>query len=835
MNNLRMKYLFLLFIVTLFPLLVNAQQTTSVKAPGKIYARVVDSVSGHPVEFATVSVFSGVNPRPVNGALTNAKGVFTIEDLPEGKYRINISSIGYRAKSLDNITISARRSFLRLGEISLANNSVHLNEVTVTAQRDLVENRIDKLVYHADKDVTTQGGVATDVLQKVPGVSVDVDGSIELQGSQSVRVLINGKPSSIFGTNLQEALQSIPASQIKSVEVITIPGAKYDAAGGGGILNIVLKTNKASGVNGSVTVSGGTRLENGSFDLNMRKGTFGVNASFGGNVLLNNTTLNSLQRNVSDSVNGNTSLMQNGRGGFTRHGYESRLGLDWDITKKDNLTASIGFDNFGNNSNGYTYQQQIAYAKGAPGTVENDISTLRNATNNFRFSTTDLELDYKKTFKAKGQELDFSVVSSNGRNRAYYLQNQVFTSNDSLYSGAHNHNLGRNNETDVQLDYAQPLRKNLLLETGLKGVFNEITSNAAYYGLNTASGQFIFDSTQSNNFIYRQQVYAGYAALSFRLFKLLDIKTGGRYERTELNADFITGQQTRLPGYNTFIPSVIIARTFKDKQTLKFGYTRRIERPEYRDLDPFVNASDPANISVGNPTLGPEKHQRLELSYASFFKKGGSFEITLFYHASNHDIQSYVLYYPSLTIGDSTYKNVAVTTRENVGLEETPGVSLYSSVPITPKINLRANFNLFDRYIRSSLVPGATSNSFNYRINGNATWQVTDDLVLEFFGNFRSPRRGLQGRFPSFTTYNFAFKKLLFHKKGSIGFTTTNPFSKYLNRETSVSGKNFTLVSDSKIPFRSFGLSFSYQFGKMKYNKEKQDNMDQLGPDDTGN
>lgn len=830
-----MKYSLIVCCFILFSFSVHAQHSPALKTAGRISAKVIDSLSGRPVEFASVSVFADTASKPVNGAMTNSKGVFIIENLPPGTYRINISSLGYRAKAGSGIIISTDKPSVKLRDILLANNAVALHGVTVIAQRDLVQYKIDKMVYDASKDVTTQGGVATDVLQKVPGVSVDVDGNIELQGSGSVRVLINGKPSSIFGTNLAEALQSIPASQIKSVEVITIPGAKYDAAGGGGILNIILKDNKAKGVNGNVTVAGGTRLENGSVNLNMRKGTFGVNASFSGNLLLNSTTLNNLNRSSFDSAGGNTTLLQDGQSGFTRHGYESRLGFDWDITKKDNITASIGLDNFGNNSNGYTNQWQMTYAKDHSGGLTEDIHSLRNATNNFRFRTTDLELDYKKTFKTDGQELDFSFVSSNGRNNADYLQNQVYTSNDSLFSGAHSSNFGKDNETDVQLDYAQPLNKDMVLEFGTKGVFNEITSNVAYYGLHPASGEYFFDSSQSNNFRYRQQVYAGYADLSFKLFKLLDVKAGGRYERTALNADFTTGRETLLPGYNTIIPSVIIARTFKNKQTLKFGYTRRIERPEYRDLDPFINASDPANISVGNPNLGPEKHQRLELSYNTFLKDGGSLNITLFYRASNHDIQSYVIYYPTLLIGDTTYTNVAVTTRENVGLEQTPGISFYGTVPITSKINLRGEFNLFDKYIRSSLVPGATANSFNYRINMNATYQVTSDLVMEFFGNFRSPRTSLQGRSPSFTTYNFAFKKLIFNKKGSIGFTTTNPFGKYVDQKTNLTGKNFTLISDRKIPFRSFGISFSYQFGKMEYHKDKPDNMGQQSLDDSNN
>ena len=202
--------------------------------------------------------------------------------------------------------------------------------MTVTAPRGLVENKIDKLVYNAEKDITSQGGVATDILKKVPMVSVDVDGNVELQGNANILFLINGKPSSIFGNNLTDALQSIPASQIKSIEVITSPGAKYDAEGTGGIINIVLKDAKLKGINGNISLTAGSRLQNGSLNLNARKGSLGLNAFFSGNAQLSSTTINSSDRSSIDTVGQTHSeLIQNGSSAFTRNGYESGLGFDW--------------------------------------------------------------------------------------------------------------------------------------------------------------------------------------------------------------------------------------------------------------------------------------------------------------------------------------------------------------------------------------------------------------------------------------------------------------------------------------------------------------------------
>ena len=218
----------------------------------------------------------------------------TLDPLAPGSYTLKIDFIGYQGRTIGPFTVDGSAPTHLLGDIFLQKKVAELQSVTVTATRGLVENKIDKMVYNAEKDITSQGGVATDILKKVPMVSVDVDGNVELQGNANILFLINGKPSSIFGNNLTDALQSIPASQIKSIEVITSPGAKYDAEGTGGIINIVLKENRLKGINGNISLAAGSRLENGSLNLNAREGNFGMNAFFSGNAQLEATTLNHL-------------------------------------------------------------------------------------------------------------------------------------------------------------------------------------------------------------------------------------------------------------------------------------------------------------------------------------------------------------------------------------------------------------------------------------------------------------------------------------------------------------------------------------------------------------
>lgn len=223
--------------------LSQTQEKTEAKA--RITGTIVDSLSRQPIEYATITLFKHGENKPSNGATSDSLGNFTVTNVSPGAFTVIVESIGYSSFTIGNVVISQKHEVIDLRNIKLRTKQQTMRNVTVTAQKKLVENKIDKLVYNAEKDITSQTGVATDVLKKVPQVSVDVDGNVELAGSSSIRFLINGKPSTAFGSSITDVLQSIPASQIKSIEVITNPGAKYDAQGLGGIINIILKKSTA--------------------------------------------------------------------------------------------------------------------------------------------------------------------------------------------------------------------------------------------------------------------------------------------------------------------------------------------------------------------------------------------------------------------------------------------------------------------------------------------------------------------------------------------------------------------------------------------------------------
>lgn len=434
---------------------------------GRITGKVVDAANKTAVDYATVSVFAKGNPKPTGGAVTDGSRIFNIDQLQDGQYYIVVNFMGYQTYTSADVTITQNK--VDLGIINLTAANKQLTEVTVTAKPPMVENKIDKMVYNAANDLTSQGGVAIDILKKVPQVSVDIDGNVELQGNSSVRFLINGKPSTVFGSSLPDVLASLPASQIKSIEVITSPGAKYDAEGLGGIINIILKDNKILGINGNVNLSAGTRRENGSANLNIRNGNFGVSAFFSGNAQINTRTLNLNDRTSTDASGNTTRLIQDGSSNFRRAGYESGINLDWSPTRNDNFTGSFGIDHFSNRNEGITMQQQLT-------TGMADVLSNRTSLSKFSANSYDWSMAYKHKFKRDGQELDVLYTASAGRNNSAYDQQQVYNGQTDPFAASSSNNPGRDRETNISIDYTHPLSKLCCWKQGLKPYYRILTA-----------------------------------------------------------------------------------------------------------------------------------------------------------------------------------------------------------------------------------------------------------------------------------------------------------------------------------------------------------------------
>lgn len=819
-----MRAFYILIFAIILTFGAHAQNNTA-NDKGKITGKVTDAVTKAVVDYATVSIFKQGSTSPFNGASTDPKGNFKIDNIPDGDYMLTVDFLGYKKQIVPHVIISSATRNVALGSIVLSPVQNQLKDVVITAKAPTVENKIDKLVYSPANDLTAQGGAALDVLKKVPMVSVDIDGNVELMGNANVRFLINGKPSSIFGASLADALQSIPASQIKNIEVITNPGAKYDAEGTGGIINIILKDSKIQGINGTINLSAGTRLENGSFNLNARKGNFGVNAFFGGDDQINSTSINTTTRSSHNATNDTlTNLYQKGSSAFKRGGYQSGLSVNWDITPKDNLTASINFNHFGNHSISSTnINQNTVYPLSS---LSADTTSINNANSKFTAHTTDWSLAYKKTFAKEGQELDFLYNASYGSNTSNYTQQQDY--NNVLFpsSGTSAYNPGTDKETDLSVDYTQPVVKGFTIETGAKAVIENLQNTVNTQTL--TDGFYIPNPSQSYSFNYKRTILAYYLSASFSLFNnFIDGKAGLRYEHTKSTSDF---PNTTIPSYGIFAPSFVLSHKLNQTESIKFSYSYRLERPDYRSLNPFYNISDPHNISTGNPDLKPELGHNFEIGYNKSFDKGPSIYVAAFYRYNTNDLQSFTTFYQNLRIGDTTYYNVSLNQRYNIGKEVTEGVNIFGSLPVG-KLTFRTNMFFADRITTN---PGSPQVSgFAYRINLNTSYDFGHDFAAEVFGNYRSSQVGIQGKNPAFYFYNLAVRKQIMKKKASIGLTAANPFNNYVKQVSTTYGSGFNQTSIREVPFRSFGISLTYKFGKLEFKKDREGG-DNGAPDDNG-
>ena len=810
-----MKLWVLIGSLIFFQTISFCQQSNVVVAGYKISGKISESTTKQPVEYATISVINNNSKKVIDGCITDKKGNFQLTKIKAGNYTILVQCIGYADffyRILLNIDIV-------LPNITLQKKISSLEEITVTSNKSVIENKIDKIVFNVEKDITSQGGMATDALKKIPQVSVDVNGNLELLGNPSVRFLINGKPSGIFGNSAADALQAIPSSQIQSIEVITSPTAKYDASGTGGIINIILKKSKVEGLNGNVNLAAGTRLENASISSSLKKNNFGANVYFSGNLQLVSKTPVTIDRLSVNNWSGNSRLIQQSETDFSRNGYKSGFGFDWNPSKKDNLSGSIGFNHFANRNKGNYYQSFIAY--NAAGNQTSIINSIRAADTKIYVNTVDNEMSYKRKFKKERQELELFYTSSYSNNNTFYNQQQQYKNTDTSFAGSNSLNPGKENETELGINYTYPFGEDILLETGIKTGRESIISSADVFSLNTISHTYTKDLKQSFQSDFKRNIYAGYLSLIFPLYKILDVKAGLRYEYTSNNATYSNAAKTAIPDYKNTAPSFIISHSFKNNQTLKFGYSYRLERPDFRDLNPFMNLSDPHNITTGNPNLQPEIGHIYELTFIKTYTKGANINVVLYWQKNSPDIKPYTTYYPLYKIGDSIYNDVTITTRANIAAEIRSGINLSITVPVNKKLNLRSNILFFNRHLNNINDTPAIMNGLGIRTNINLSCQFSKHLAAEAFGNYMSGMKW-QGKRPAAFSYTMALRKQFNNSKGSIGFIAVNPFNRYINQKTIQQAKGFSTNIFQQLPYRSFGINFAYKLGKLKFSKPKE-------------
>ncbi|MGV3539712.1 MAG: TonB-dependent receptor domain-containing protein [Rufibacter sp.] len=765
------------------------------KGNGKIMGVVIDAAAKKPVEFATIALVDKSTGKTVDGTVTDEKGRFQLVRLPEGQYKLLLSFIGFESKTIDNINLDSR-SDEHVGTVALVANAKQLQEVAVVGEKDLVEDRVDRLVYNAEKDITNAGGNASEVLKKVPGLTVDLDGNVALRGSNNVRVLINNKPSAIMATSVADALQQIPADMIKSVEVITSPSAKYDAEGTAGIINIVTKKNTLQGVNGTVNATAGNRLTQVNGNVNYRKGRFGLTTTLGRR--WGNNPLASVKETDYQGVAGVDHLSQtmNGR----REGVFNlfQLGADVELSKKTSLAAGIRAM-----TADYTYHSAQTSTQYLDQTVTG--GNRRDNLTTFSGLNYDLNLDFTTQLAKPGQELSIlGLLSRNDRNNDNGAE--VFGLDQQLALRELYLNEGFNDEKTIQVDYTHPFKDKQLLEIGAKAIWRSAESDYRFLMARPATAPFEVVPGRTDLFSYEQNVGAVYASYEFKWLSKYQLKLGSRYEYTQVTGDFVSTSTTVKQNYGNFVPSLAISRALKNNQTIKFNYTKRIQRPQLGYLNPYENRSDTFNIQAGNPRLQAEITDSYELGYSTFFKNGVSVTSSFFWRQTDNAIQAYT---------QATAEGVNYTTYANIGRHASYGTSLFASAKFLKKGSVSGNVTAFYTNLENQTAELRASNaSMMYNTNVNASYSFPKGFAAQLYGEFHSRRVTLQGKASAYRGYGLAVRKEILQKNGSISVGVDNPFSPSLKQEITLNTPNARQNSTLTLYNRQVKVSASYKFGK---------------------
>lgn len=772
------------------------------KGSAKIVGFVVDSAVTKAVEFASIALYNKATGKAVDGTVADEKGKFVLNKVMEGEYQLLISFLGFKNKTVENIKL-AKGQELELGVIKLTPNIQTLNEVVVTGQAALIEEKVDRLVYNADKDIAAKGGDATDVLRKVPLLTVDLDGNVSLRGSSNIRVLINNKPSTIIASSISDALKQIPADQIKTVEVITSPSAKYDAEGSGGIINIITKKNNLQGMNLNVDAGVGNRGSSLALNGNYRKGKAGFTLGGFGRANYNTITKTSMEQ--TSIVNRVTTLTRQKGDGYSEFMFgQYNLGFDYDLAKNQSLTAGVRYG-----ARNMKSQQDLItelYNNGVAGTGSRRDVDVKNLS-----GTIDINVDYLHTYKKPQQEWSISTLYSRNDLTNNFDAN-ILTAEGSLLSRQRNLNANLNQEFTLQTDYQTPIKKNQMIEFGTKGIFRQVNSDYRYL-LAGPTGNFTTEINQpAGELIYHQNIAAGYSSYTYTTKKRYTFKGGLRYEHTFIDASTREGGPVGVGDYGVLVPSLNASKTIKGT-TLKLGYNRRIQRPGLQQLNPNYNAANPQNITIGNPSLRPELTNNFELALSKTIKKV-FINATFFGRVTNNAISQ-------VRRNSDTLAGAIITTYENIGRQHAYGTNLFANIAVTSKINVGIFSNLFYTTLNgqamgeNGTLQNFTNDGFNLSGGMFSQAQFKNGWGAQAFGFVQGRQVQLQGFQGGFAFYTLGIKKDFKNKKGSLGLAGENFFSSRFNIHSELKSPVFNQVSNVYLYNRGVRLTFTYKIGKM--------------------
>lgn len=785
-----------LFILLLAVLLPASAQRVTVKGV------LVDSITHVGEPYATVRIFKGkvVSSTPLAVCATDLKGNFIQELKGKGKFMLRISAVG--RKEIVRILNVGSASTLNLDTLFITDDVKTLKAVTVTAQKPLVNMTADKMTYDVSSDVDAKSNTVLDMLRKVPMVTVDGQDNITVNGSSSFKVYVDGKPSVMMSSNPSQVFKIMPASAVKNIEVITNPGAKYDAEGVGGVLNLVMnKTNGAranmNSYNATVRGTVGNRGESGGTYASMQQGKLSasLNVNVGHQKIKNSST--ATEREQIESA-GNSFIDNTQNGNNTMNFKMGNLGLSYEIDSLRLVSASFGLMGFGMNSDnsantsmtGYNYGKGFAYG----GT---------NNTKNSKYSING-SVDYQRSFaKHKGRmiTLSYLITTSPTKNKSYNLfddsQSNTYINLTDRYTNAHNNTV----EQTFQMDYSTPLNEYNNLDAGLKYILRSNTSKSDYYTI--ANDIYTKNDSSSLNYKNNNDILAAYAEYSVQVNNF-SAKAGLRYEHTWQDVKYLSGIGDNFNiNYGNLVPSADITYKLGQSSNIGLTYNMRISRPGISMLNPYVDKSDPTALSYGNTNLNCEKAHNISAVYNLFTAKW-IVNLTLRQSFCNNAIEQYSFYKNNLL--NTTYGNIAKNSQS--------GLNAYINWSATPKTRFTLNGGVSYVDLRSS-----TLGYSNYGWQSNVMcglqqtlpWNVR--MSLNMIASTKS--YSMQGYSTGFNAMMGSLSRSFCKDRLNISVSGLTPLSgSSLHIKSYTTGNDYINSSDMRFPLRMLSFSLSYTFGR---------------------
>ena len=811
------KIKFAVLLVLFFTSFYNyAQQAPAGKNKVKVTGKVFEKVSKQPLEYATISIMAPNDTKVIAGGITNPKGEFEVAVAP-GTYDIKIEFISFKSTEIKGKTISEDTS---LGVVNLSEDAAQLNEVVVRAEKSTVEIKLDKKVYNVGQDMMVKGGTVSDVLDNVPSVSVDTEGNVSLRGSDNIRILIDGRPSNAI--NIAEALRQLPADAIDKVEVITNPSARYDAEGGSGLINIILKKGKNQGFNGTFIASTGIPETYGlSANLNYKTEKLNYFTTAGYNYRTNEGGGGTTSEYFDKTTGATTGFLDEDRDTKrTRDGFNGRAGIEWVINKTTFWTNAINYQkNTGEDTDIINYQNFDA---------DRNFTGTSYRLNNGDTGSENVEFTSNliKNFNDKGHKLtaDFSISRNTD-------------DSDSKISGSDNFNNTLNDQVQkqvlLQADYVLPLGKGSQFEAGYKGSFGDL--NNEYY-VTDANGEI---PNLSNNLEYKENINALYTSYGFKVNKFSYL-FGLRWEDTNIEVNLLNTNDFNTKKYNNLFPSAFISFEISDQSNFTASYSKRLSRPRGRFMNPAVNYSSNVNIFQGNPDLDPSLTDKYDIGYIKRWDKV-TFN-TSAYFEDTKDVFSFVRFPTGEVVTPDgeivtpapgeTIDGIPVikSTPINLGKEQKFGFEFTLNYTPFKWWRLNSNFNFYN--VKTTGENSYTdtngelvvqnldnqANSWFARISSKITLPYKIDWQLT--GMYNGEQKTAQGKNLGMFGLNTAFSKDVLKDKATIAFNISDVFNSrimksytYLEYQTSYGEMQFRK--------RQFNLSFTYRFNKPKNEREK--------------